>query len=136
MSARRVSIKSSTIPGPYNILDMPNGQSVEFIAVRFEIGDAEREIIDRGERRTQKGPIMRVYLDLSTPVFGAPYIDILAGRTVALLKTIFENRRLPLRLRLTASGIEPQKWYEVEVLESPGPGSPRTRETSPGGLPI
>jgi len=136
MSARRVSIKSSTIPGPYNILDMPNGESVEFIAVRYEIGEAEREIIERGERKVQKGPIMRVYLDLSTPVFGAPYIDILAGRTIMLLKTIFENKRLPLRLRLTASGTEPQKWYEVEIL-SEGPSvRERARETSPAGLPI
>ena len=60
MSARRVSIKSSTISGPYNILDLPHGESVEFIAVRYEIGDAEREIIERGERKVQKGPIMRV----------------------------------------------------------------------------
>ena len=136
MSARRVSIKSSTIPGPYNILDLPHGESVEFIAVRYEIGDAEREIIERGERRVQKGPIMRVYLDLSTPVFGAPYLDILAGRTIMLLKTIFENRRLPIRLRLTASGTEPQKWYEVEVLGEGPSVRESARETSPAGLPI
>jgi hypothetical protein len=115
---------------------MPSGQSIEFIAVRYEIGDAEREIIDRGERKVQKGIMMRVHLDLSTPVFGAPYIDVLAGRTIMLLKSIFENKRLPIRLRLTASGSEPQKWYEVEVL-SEGPSvKERTRETSPAGLPI
>jgi hypothetical protein len=136
MSARRVSIKSSTITGPYNILDMPSGQSIEFIATRFEIGEAEREIIDRGERKIQKGPIMRVYLDLSTPVFGAPYLDILAGRTIMLLKTIFETKKLPLRLRLTASGTEPQKWYEVEVLGEGPSVRERTRETTPAGLPI
>jgi hypothetical protein len=136
MSARRVSIKSSTIPGPYNILDMPSGQSIEFIAVRYEIGEAEREIIDRGERKVQKGPIMRVHLDLSTPVFGAPYIDILAGRTIMLLKTIFETKRLPLRIRLTASGNEPQKWYEVELLSGGSSVEGRARETSPAGLPI
>jgi hypothetical protein len=136
MSARRVSIKSSTIPGPYNILDMPSGQSIEFIAVRYEIGDAEREIIDRTERKVQKGPIMRVWVDLSTPVFGAPYVDILAGRTIMLLKTIFETKRLPLRLRLTASGTEPQKWYEVEVLGGQSSAGAGARETSPAGLPI
>jgi len=110
---RIVRIKSSEIPGPYNLLDLPEGQSVTFNAVKYEVGRAVREIVtERGVEHIE-GPIMRVYVDLSTPVFGAPYLDILAGRTVAMLESLFKAAGLPLKITLTASGKEPQKWYEV-----------------------
>jgi hypothetical protein len=110
---RIVRIKSSEIPGPYNLLDLPEGQSVTFIALKYNIGKAVREIVtDRGVEHVE-GPIMRVYVDLSTPVFGAPYLDILAGRTIAMLEHLFRTVGLPLKITLTASGREPQKWYEV-----------------------
>ena len=112
--SRRVSIVKSEIPGPYNILDLEEGQSIEFIAVGFKEGTATREIFEMGRRVTREGPILRVFADLSTPVFGAPYVDVLAGRTIALLKTIFENVGLPVKLKLTAHGKEPSKYYEVQ----------------------
>lgn len=112
--SRKVSITESTIKGPYNILDLPEGQSVEFIAVGYEIGEAERAISELGRVTKRKGPIMRVYADLRTPVMGAPYIDILAGRTIALLDSIFKTTGLPIKLKLTAVGVEPSKYYSVE----------------------
>ena len=102
--SRKVSISESNIKGPYNILDLPEGQSVEFIAVGYELGEAERSISEMGRVTKRKGPIMRVYADLKTPVLGAPYIDILAGRTIALLESIFRSHGLPLKLKLTAVG--------------------------------
>jgi hypothetical protein len=112
--SRRVSITESEIPGPYNILDLPEGQSIEFIATSYVEGIATREIVTPTGKVTRKAPIMRVFADLNTPVFGAPYIDVLAGRTIMLLKTIFEKVGLPLKLKLTAHGKEPSKWYTVE----------------------
>ena len=111
--ARIVKIKSSEIPGPYNLLDLAEGQSITFIAVKYEKGKAVREIVsDRGVEHVE-GPIMRVYVDLTTPVFGSPYLDILAGRTIAMLESLFKVAGLPLKITLTASGKEPSKWYEV-----------------------
>jgi hypothetical protein len=112
--SRKVGIVSSEIPGPYNILDLPEGSSVEFTAVSYVEGMAEREIIEYGRRVTRKAPIMRVYADLKTPVFGTPYLDILSGRTIAFLKAVFMSEGLPLKLKLTAHGKEPSKWYTVE----------------------
>jgi hypothetical protein len=112
--SRKVGIVSSEIPGPYNILDLPEGQSVEFVAISFVEGAAEREIIEYGRRITRKGPIMRVFADLSTPVLGSPYLDILAGRTIAFLRALFMAEGLPLKLKFTAHGKEPSKWYTVE----------------------
>jgi hypothetical protein len=108
-------IKSASIPAPYNPLDMPDGSSVEFIAIGMEEFDAEREIFSRGAWITQNVRALRVHTDLTTPVFGAPFIDIFAGRTIALLKAWFAKVGFPARVRLTARGREPEKWYEVEV---------------------
>lgn len=112
--SRKVGIVSSEIPGPYNILDLAEGQSVEFIAISFVEGTAEREIIEYGRRIVRKGPIMRVFADLSTPVLGSPYLDILAGRTIAFLRAVFEKTGFPVKLKFTAHGKEPSKYYTVE----------------------
>ena len=112
--SRRVSIVKSEIPGPYNVLDLPEGESIEFIATGFIKGTAVRQIIEMGRREEREGPIMRVFVDPSTPVFGAPYLDILAGRTVVMLETLFNSVGLPLKVKLTAHGKEPSKWYSTE----------------------
>jgi hypothetical protein len=108
-------IKSASIPAPYNPLDMPDGSSVEFIATGIEEFDVEREFYVRGSPVTQKVKALRVHADLTTPVFGAPFVDVFAGRTVALLKAWFSKVGFPARVKLTARGKEPDKWYEVEV---------------------
>jgi len=127
--SRVVKIIESDIPGPYNLLDLPDGKSITFIARSYRIGEAVREIRTPTSKERVKGKIMRVYVDLSTPVFGAPYLDILAGRTIALLKAIFDEKGLPIKLTLTASGKEPNKWYEVSF-ESLG-SSPRPESQLP-----
>jgi hypothetical protein len=111
--SRVVKIARTRLPPPYNPLDLPDGESVTFVAKSYEIADCEREISVGPEKTVVKGKIMRIYVDLSTPVFGAPYLDVLAGRTIALLEGIFKTVKLPLKLTLRASGKEPHKWYEV-----------------------
>jgi hypothetical protein len=108
-------IKSASVPAPYNPLDMPDGSSVEFIATGMEDFDAEREVFSRGAWVSQRVKALRVYADLTTPVFGAPFVDVFAGRTIALLKAWFVKVGFPARVKLTARGREPDKWYEVEV---------------------
>ncbi|MEM3995224.1 MAG: hypothetical protein QXW40_07520 [Thermofilum sp.] len=125
LEGRRVRIVESDIPGPYNLLDLPEGHSVTFVATRYQVGRAIREVRTREGVERIAGPIMRVYVRLDTPVFGAPYLDILAGRTIAMLEALFRELGLPLRITLTASGVEPQKWYEVSYEKlGPPPGSP------------
>jgi len=120
---REVKIIECDFPAPYNPLDLPDGESITFIAKRYKIGNCVREVkTERGKERIE-GKIMRVYVDLKTPVFGAPYLDILAGRTIELLKAIFDEYGLPLRVTLTASGVEPNKWYEVTVEPPKSPQS-------------
>lgn len=124
---REVKILECDFEPPFNPLDLQNGESVTFIARRYRIGRCVREVRTGVEREKIEGKIMRIYVDLKTPVFGAPYVDVLAGRTIALLEALFREHGLPLKITLTASGKEPNKWYEVKW-ESPA-GS--ETETSP-----
>jgi hypothetical protein len=110
---RIVRIEKSDVPGPYNLLDLPEGSSVTFVAVRYDKGKAVRVVKTDTEVQRIEGPIMRIYTRLDTPVFGTPYLDILAGRTIAMLESLFSTVGLPLKITLTASGREPSKWYEV-----------------------
>jgi len=112
--SRRVEIAESDLPGPYNILDLPEGQSVEFIATGYEKKKAKRAIVTDTKKTLQDITIMRIHADLRTPVFGAPYLDVIAGRTIALLETIFRTHKFPMRLRFIAVGKEPSKYYTVE----------------------
>jgi hypothetical protein len=114
MSERIVRIVESNIKPPYNLLSLADGQSVEFVAVKIEEGHAKREIVEGSRKIALEGPILRVHAAPGTFVFGAPYIDILAGRTIAALTSLFKNIKKPIKLKLTARGREPDKWYEIE----------------------
>lgn len=112
---RVVRIVRSDIPGPYNLLDLPDGVSVEIIVQNVEFGSAEREIEEGGKKKTYTAEIARIYLPPGQFIFGAPYLDVLSGRLIATLKTLKAQMKKPYRLKLTARGREPEKWYEVEV---------------------
>lgn len=117
--ARIVRIVESDIKGPYNILDLPDGKSVTFIATDYKIGRAVREIVADKETKRVEGPIMRIFADLSTPVLGAPYLDVLAGKTIALLDALFKSTSLPVKITITASGVEPEKYYVITYEQLP-----------------
>jgi len=116
---REVRIIECDFDPPYNPLDLPDGESVTFIAKSYRIGRCVREVKTNIEKERIEGKMMRIYVDLSTPVFGAPYLDVLAGRTIALLEALFREHGLPLKVTLTASGKEPNKWYEVKFEKIP-----------------
>lgn len=115
--SRRVRISQSEIPGPYNILDMPEGQSIEVEVESYVTARSIREITDAFGVKRVEGPIMRIFLPPGKTVFGAPYLDILAGRTIATVEAFIRHFKTPLRLKFTAHGKEPAKWYEVEVVK-------------------
>ena len=127
---REVKIIECDFDPPYNPLDLPDGKSITFIAKRYKIGRCVREVKTELSRERIEGKIMRIWVDLSTPVFGSPYLDVLAGRTIELLRAIFDEYGLPLKLTLTASGKEPEKWYEVRIEQTPE----KSPESSP--LPV
>jgi hypothetical protein len=114
VSERVVKILESDIKGPYNLLTLADGQSVEFVAVDYKLGWAKREITVGARRTVVEGPILRVFCRPGTFVFGAPYIDILAGRTIASLTSLFSTVKPPVKLTLIAHGVEPDKWYEIK----------------------
>lgn len=117
MLSRRVKIVESEIAGPYNILDLAEGESVEVEVAGYAVGRSVREITDAFGIRRIEAPIMRIHLPPGKTVLGAPYLDILAGRTIATVKAFVDHFKTPLKLKFTAHGKEPAKWYEVEVVK-------------------
>ncbi len=114
-----VKILESDFPQPYNLLSLPDGESIEFIATGYRVGPSKREVVSLGKHKIIEGPMMRIMTDLNTPVRGAPYVDVLSTKAVALLEAHFKNTKFPVKIRLTARGVEPNKWYEVEI-SAPG----------------
>jgi len=116
MSVRRAKIVKATIPGPYNILDLRDRESVEICIKGIEEGTAVRETYRYGKPEQIEGPMLRVYTDVETPVLGAPYLDILSGKATMTIKGLWERYKKPIKVKLIAHGVEPEKWYEIQVL--------------------
>lgn len=109
----------ATLPPPYNILDIPEGQSVEFTINKIEEGEMEREVYYRGRRVTETRPLLRVYFPVGEFLFGAPYLDLFSQRAIMAIKSITAAYGVGTRVRLTAVGVEPSKHYSVEIIEVP-----------------
>jgi len=116
--AREVRVIESDIPGPYNLLDLEEGQSVEITITRTQSGRFVREITVEGRIIRLEGEIYRCHLPPRETVFGAPYLDVLAGRAIATLKVWTREFGLPLKVKLTAHGKVPAKWYEITLIEA------------------
>ncbi|MEM3675387.1 MAG: hypothetical protein QXG08_07960 [Candidatus Methanomethyliaceae archaeon] len=112
---RSVKILRSDFSPPYNLLSLADGESVEFTVQDIKIGTAEREIVERGRRITETIKIARIFLPPGEFVFGTPYLDVIAGRLIETLQALNTGMKKPFRLKLTAHGVEPSKWYEPEV---------------------
>jgi hypothetical protein len=114
----RPRLLRATLPAPYNILDLPEGESVEITIDRLELGEMEREIFYRGRRERETRPLLRVHLPVGQFVYGAPYLDIFSQRAIQAIQSVFNNFGRGSRVKLTAVGKEPSKFYSVELLEA------------------
>jgi len=114
--SKRAKIISCSLPGPYNLLELSEGETVTICIKRIEEGYAVREAYPRGKVVKIEGKILRCYTDIHTPVRGLHYLDILSGKAIALVKSLFEHYKQSILVRFTAHGQEPDKWYEVELL--------------------
>jgi hypothetical protein len=105
------------LPGPYEILELADGQSIEFSIVRYEVGlvTIRPRYLPAGEEKTIKA--MRVYVKRADKPIGVDWWDITSQLLVAHLEGILKNvGKLPVRVRIKAFGYAPKKRFQVEVL--------------------
>jgi hypothetical protein len=106
------------LPGPYEILELADGQSIEFSVLRYEVGSVviHPRWAPPGTERVIKA--MRVYVPRSDKPIGVDYWDITSQLLVAHLEGILKSvGRLPIRVRVKAFGWAPKKRFSVEVLK-------------------
>lgn len=101
------------LPGPSNILELRDGESVSFTAVRFETGEAT--ITPAHAPQGKRVNVLRVHVRAQDhPVF-PHYWDITSARLYAqLLPQLRITGSLIVRWTITARGIPPKKYYSVE----------------------
>jgi hypothetical protein len=106
------------LPGPYEILELADGQSVEFSILRFEVGSVviHPRWMPPGAEKTVKA--MRVYVPRSDKPVGVDYWDITSQLLVAHLEGVLKTvGKLPVRVRVKAFGWPPKKRFMVEVVK-------------------
>jgi len=107
--------KLPDLPGPYEILELADGQSIEIRPIRWEIGKAE--IQPRDGRPPKVIRILRVHVDPAEKPTLPHYWDITSQHLVAGLVGQLEARRgRPARYRITKHGEGPSARFTLEVL--------------------
>ena len=103
------------LDSPADLLELHDGQSVEFSPLRFLSG--ELVIQPRTSPVGKTVPALRIWVSLADKPSGAPYWDVTAGTTIArllpILPELVSGRR---RLRLTMRGIAPASRHQIDVL--------------------
>jgi hypothetical protein len=106
------------LPGPYEILELADGQSLEFTILRYEIGSLtiHPRWMPPGAEKAIKA--MRVYVRREDKPVGVDYWDLTSQLLVAHLQGILGSvPKLPVRVRVKAFGWAPKKRFTVEVLK-------------------
>lgn len=106
-------------PKPWNFMDLKDGESVELVIKDVGIGTARAMFQTRKGMQEREVTWLRAYLDISTPWLGAPIFDTISTRLQLTLQTLIQQYGKPLRVKLTAYGKEPNKYYTVQVLQAP-----------------
>ena len=105
------------LPGPYEILELADGQSIELTIKSYEVGNVtiHPRYLPPGQTKTVKA--MRIYLDPKEKTIGPPYWDITSQLLVTHLESVIKTAgKLPLRVRIKAFGYPPRKRFQLEVL--------------------
>jgi hypothetical protein len=106
------------LPGPYEILELADGQSLEFTILRYEIGSLtiHPRWMPPGSEKAIRA--MRVYVKREDKPVGVDYWDLTSQLLVAHLQGILGSvPKLPVRVRVKAFGWAPKKRFTVEVLK-------------------
>src|SRR5574341_1221549 len=100
---------------PAEILDLADGQAVDFRVLKWE--DGELFIQARGSPAGRDVRTVRMHVPPEDKPVGAPYWDATAGNLVARLLPMLDMVvRDGRRLRVTKHGVAPSARHQVDVL--------------------
>jgi hypothetical protein len=100
---------------PIELLDLPDGGSVELSVLRWEKGEIRIET--RLEPAGKVVPCLRLWVRAEDKTVGAPYWDItsrtLQARLEPVLDQLVRSRR---RIKITKYGVAPTARHQVDFL--------------------
>jgi len=105
------------LPGPFEFLELRDGESVRLAVVRFEEGlvTIHPRMRDAPPERTVR--VLRLWLKPGFKVYGPSYWDVNAGTLVAQLKPLLPSlAEKGQEFTITAHGSPPKKRYSIRLV--------------------
>jgi len=103
------------LDAPAEILDLADGQSVEFAILRYDRG--ELRIEPRLEPEGKIVPVLRLYVSAQDKPAGAPYWDVTSRTLIARLDPVIDQLVASgRRIRITKFGFAPSARHQVDFL--------------------
>lgn len=103
------------LPGPYEIFDIADGESVDITVTRWEQGE-EFEMTATDGRKFMSSPL-RLHLTGPWRPGHKPYLDITSKRLIPELKGLLGTMPgAQKHIRITKYGVAPKATFTTEVL--------------------
>ena len=103
------------IEEPMEFMELRDRETVEFHVERYEVG--EIDIVPRyaGAPATKRIRCLRAHVPAADKPRFPHYWDITSKRVIAQLRPVLDLIvRDKMLVRITASGVRPAKWFQVE----------------------
>ena len=105
----------SELPGPVELLELPDGESRSFRALRYDKGTLR--VVPKHQPEGKIVTALRVHVPLEDKPLFPHYWDLTAATLVAQLEPHLQRPDLArLRFTITARGIGPRKRFEVQTV--------------------
>ncbi len=107
----------AALPGPLEILELEDRQSVELRVIRAEVGETTIHPRYAGAPESKVVTVLRLHVPREAKPAGVPYWDLTAGSAVAQAQPfVVPTPPGGVTLRIVAFGAGPKKRYSVERL--------------------
>jgi len=108
--------KLEMLPPPYEILELADGQSVTVRIIDWVLGKVTITPRFPGAPPMKVVHCLRISIDPAYKKYAPFYYDITSKRLIALLiPHLIKPDYTQLEFTITARGVMPKKWFEVEI---------------------
>jgi hypothetical protein len=102
------------LPGPYEIFDVGDGESVELRIKRYDQG--EMIILPKGATVGKRIQVLRLHLETPIRPGAMPYLDVTSKTLQAQLGPLIAAPQSPYNVyKITKHGVAPSARFTVEV---------------------
>ena len=108
--------ETKLLPGPYEYLELADGESLRLAITRSEEGEAVIHPRYPGAPEEKRVPCLRLYVAEGYKPAGAPYWDVTSKTLIARIRPhLAELAAEKKEFVLTAHGTGPRKRYTLEI---------------------